>query len=174
MAKRQRNFECESKVAYIFMKFKLNFAAIPLIVFWVAAVGGSITSNGVESWYRTLNLPWFTPSGQTISVVWFIIFILSAISVLIVWNKFPRNKKFYWIIALFLLNGVLNIFWSYLFFGIHFVGWSTIEAILLGFSVLSLIILIQPYSKLAGFLLYPYFLWVAFAAYLNYQIWFLN
>jgi len=152
---------------------KLNYIIIPLIVFLAAWIGGLITSAGMD-WYKTINLPDFTPPGSVIGTVWTTIFILSAISALLVWNRFPRGKRLIWIFITFGVNALLNVFWSYLFFGQHLLSWAVVEAVLLGFSVILLIILIRPVVRLAAILLYPYLIWVAFATYLTYTVWSLN
>lgn len=152
---------------------KINYVIIPIVAFLVATIGGLITSGGMN-WYQTINLPIWTPSGSIIGAIWTTIFILSAISALIVWNRFPRGKRFSWIFITFVINAFLNVFWSYLFFGQHLLFFAVIEAVLLGVSVIVLIILIRPISRLAAILLYPYAIWVAFATYLTYAVLLLN
>jgi benzodiazapine receptor len=152
---------------------KLNYFIIPLVVFLVAFLGSLITSGGMD-WYQTINLPSWTPDGSVIGAVWTTIFILSAISALLVWNRFPRGKRFNWIFFLFGINAFLNVFWSYLFFGKHFLFWAVPEAALLCLSVVLLVILIRPLSRLAASLLYLYLFWTAFATYLTYMVWTLN
>jgi len=152
---------------------KLNYIIIPLIVFLVAFAGSLITSGGMD-WYKTINLPVWTPQGSVIGAVWTTIFILSAISALIVWNKFPRGRSFSWIFIIFGINALLNIFWSYLFFDKHLLDFAFWEAGFLFISVVLLIILIRPVSRLAAILLYPYAIWGAFATYLTYTVWMLN
>lgn len=152
---------------------KINYFVIPFIIFLVSLFGGQITGSGME-WYKTINIPSWTPPGWVIGLVWTFIFILGAISVILFWNLQSKPSYFYWIIGLFILNAILNIFWSYLFFGQHLIGSAFIEAIVLGLSVLALIILIWPFSKLSASLLIPYCGWTFFASYLTYSIWLLN
>ena len=152
---------------------KMSFIFIPLTVFGVAAFGSWLTGGGME-WYKTINLPAFTPPGSVIGAVWTIIFILTAISALIFWQKAPRDKRFSWAATFFILNGALNIFWSYLFFNRHWLGAAVWEAGILDLSVIVLIILIWPVSRLASTLLMPYAVWTTFATYLTYVIWSLN
>ena len=152
---------------------KLNYFIIPLITAFVTIFGSSLTSRGMD-WYEKIKLPTWTPGGNIIGLVWTLIFILSTISALIIWNNYSASKNLKWIILFFLLNAGLNVFWSYLFFTAHLINWSIAEMILLELSVLILIILIWPLSKLAGILLLPYSLWVAFATYLTYNIALLN
>ncbi|MDP8262152.1 MAG: TspO/MBR family protein [Candidatus Ancaeobacter aquaticus] len=152
---------------------KLNYLLIPIITFLTAFVGGCFTSSGME-WYRTINLPAWTPPGSVIGMVWTVIFILSTIAALIVWNTSERNTVFWVIIAMFLCNALLNIGWCYIFFGKHLIGLAIIEAAVLDISVIILIILIWKSSVIASLLFFPYAVWVAFATYLTYTIWMLN
>ncbi len=152
---------------------KLNYIVIPLITILVSFLGSSITTRGME-WYGGINLPSWTPSGGVIGGAWTIIFILSTISALLIWNTADRSSKFWWIIGIFLLNILLNILWSYIFFGVHQLGLATIEAGVLGLSVLVLIFLSWPISKIASVFLMPYAAWVIFATHLTYVVWTLN
>ena len=119
---------------------KTNYIVIPLITIATISVGSWITSAGMN-WYKTINLPQFTPPGSFIGMVWTTLFILATISALIVWNKIVRQRKII-IGSAFILNVLLNVGWSFLFFGLHLIGPAIYEAALLGMSVLVLIILI--------------------------------
>jgi benzodiazapine receptor len=153
---------------------KPNYIIIPLITVLVSVTGSYFTSSSLENWYQTINLPSWTPPGSVIGLVWTTIFILSTISALLVWNKLPHDRRFNQIIGLFLVNAVLNVGWSYLFFGQHLIGAAVIESGLLGLSVIGLIFLIWPLLRKAAILLVPYALWVSFATYLTYSVWLIN
>lgn len=152
---------------------KPNYIIIPLITILVSVIGSFVTSRGMN-WYKTIHLPEITPPGQFIGAVWTILFILATISALIVWNTAERTGNFKLIIGLFVINAFLNVLWSYMFFGAHWIGPAIIEAGLLCLSVIILVISIWPSSKLAASLLIPYAGWTAFATYLTYTIWQLN
>jgi len=83
-------------------------------------------------------------------------------------------KRIPLIMAAFILNAMLNVGWSWLFFSLHLIGWAAWEAILLEASVIVLIVLIRPISRVAAGLLVPYAAWVAFATVLTFIIWQLN
>lgn len=155
------------------MKLKTNYLVIPLFVLAIAWLGSFLTSRGMV-WYQTLTLPVWTPSGGVIGAAWTIIFILSALAALIFWHKSPHNKQFREIAWLFVLNGVLNVFWSFVFFDQRLIGASILEMLALELTVIALIAIIWRTSKLASALLAPYALWVAFATYLAYAVWQLN
>lgn len=154
---------------------KINYILIPLIVFFVGFGGGRLTRTpDAMQWYQTLTLPSWTPPGSFIGLVWTVIFILTAVSLIIVWNRIPRIPHFSTIIAFFIANGVFNVLWSFLFFNRHLLTWAFFDALLIGLTVYVLIFLIWPYSKSAALLLFPYAGWVTFASFLNYQIMMLN
>ena len=161
------------------MKMKINYIVIPLITALTAFLGSRFTTSGIGSgWYDFIAKPSWTPDGSIIGAVWTILFILATISALIFYNKAFGGKRFNWTIAIFLLNAFLNVFWSFLFFKQHILGLATIEAGLLGVSVIALIFLIwekeEKLLKTASLLLVPYALWVSFATYLTYAVWTLN
>jgi benzodiazapine receptor len=154
---------------------KLNYIIIPLITILVSVSGSSFTSSGIGSgWYASIAKPSWTPPGSVIGAVWTTIFILSTVSAILVWNYAKRDQRFWWIIGIFIANAFLNVFWSFLFFGQKMLGAAVIEAAVLDLSVIALIILIWPLSRVASVLLIPYAGWVAFATYLTYSVWRLN
>ncbi|MBW2968908.1 tryptophan-rich sensory protein [Candidatus Woesearchaeota archaeon] len=152
---------------------KINYIIIPLITIIISLLGSYLTNSGMD-WYKTINLPSFTPAGSFIGIVWTIIFILTTISALIVWNNYSGADRFWLIIGLFIANAILNLTWSLLFFNQHLIFLAIIDAVFLDLSVIALMILIWPLSKLGAGLLLPYAIWTAFATYLNYRIWLLN
>ncbi len=117
---------------------RLNRIVIPLITVAVSVAGSMLTSTGMDGWYETQNKPTFTPPGSVVSTVWTILFILATISVLLYWNAhapfgvLPRDERFGWILGFFILNALLNVFWSFLFFNQHQMYRAIWEAIRLG------------------------------------------
>jgi len=152
---------------------KPNYIIIPLIMIIVSVAGSLLTSAGM-GWYQTLKLPKLAPPGFAIGTVWTVIFLLTTISALIFYNTARRDKKFKWIIVFFVANAILNAFWSFLFFTQHWITISIIEMVVLDLTIIILMILIWPISRLASLLLIPYAAWVAFATFLAYGIHLLN
>lgn len=152
---------------------KLNYLIIPLFTFLVASLGGLITDRGMD-WYMSISLPSWTPAGAIIGAVWTVLFILATIAALLVWNKYPRGRIFNQIIVVFLVNGFLNFFWSWLFFGVHQLFLAIVFAVVLGISVLVIIYLAKNKLPVVIWLLTPYAVWVFFASYLTFSVWRLN
>lgn len=153
------------------MRTKLPYIIIPLATLATAGIGSIITSVGMD-WYNQIPKPVFTPPGSFIGTVWTVLFVLATIAALLVWSRAGNRKTI--IGAAFIVNALLNVGWTGLFFGLHLIGPAIFEAGFLGLSVFALIILVWPVSKFSAWLLAPYFAWVSFATYLTYSIWLLN
>lgn len=155
------------------MKIKTNYITIPLIVLLVAVLGSLAVMPNL-GWYNTLTLPNLAPSGRIIGMVWTALYILIAVSTILFWNKAKRDSLFTAIVAIFILNGFLNAFWSYVFFSWHHIGWAVFVSAAMALTTYLLIYLIYPKYRVAAYLLVPYALWVTFATYLNFLIWNFN
>ena len=154
-------------------KFKINYLLIPLFVIITASAASYFENIGMV-WYKTINLPKWTPSNSLTVLAWTIIFVLSSLSLLIIWNKYSSEKNFSLIIALFTFNAILIVGWNILFFSQQEIGLAFFQAILLVIDLGLLITLIWRFCPIAAFLLFPYSLWVGFATLLTYNVWMIN
>jgi len=107
-------------------------------------------------------------------LAWTVIFILTSLSILIIWNKYSTEKKFGTIISLFIVNALLIVGWNVLFFSHQLMGLAFVQAVLLILNLFLLILLIWQFSPLAAYLLLPYSAWVLFSTVLTYNVWMLN
>jgi len=153
--------------------FKKNYIIIPLITILVALLGGWFSGLGM-SWYNNnLVQPNITPPNWAFPVAWNIIFILSTIAAILVYNSLVKKNKNL-AIGLFVANAILNVGWSLLFFTLHLIGLALIEMIILWLVLLAQLIINWRIGKWSSVLLWPYWLWVSFATYLTYLINILN
>jgi translocator protein len=134
----------------------------------VATIGGLLTDVG--TWYRALRKPPWQPPDWLFGPAWTLIYTLTAGAGVLAWRAAPDAGARATVVALFAVNGLLNIAWSLLFFRLRRPAWALIEVVPLWLSVLALIIALVPLSGVAAWLLLPYLLWVAFAAFLNLTI----
>lgn len=134
----------------------------------VALAGGLLTEIG--PWYRDLRKPVWNPPDWVFGPVWSVIFLCAAIAGTFAWSGAQTPAMQVLVIALFALNGALNIAWSFLFFRLHRPDWALIENGFLWLSVLALIVALTPISASIGWLLLPYLVWVSIAFVLNWTI----
>lgn len=131
----------------------------------VAGIGGLMTDIG--PWYLGLAKPSWQPPDWLFGPAWTLIFSLAAASGVIAWRDAPSQVRREWMLALFALNGFLNVLWSLLFFKLKRPDWALMEVGFLWLSVALLMVVLGQYSRKAGWLLAPYLVWIAFAAFLN-------
>ena len=144
----------------------LGLVAWLVLVFAVAAVGGWATSLSVGDWYPTLNRPPLTPPDAVFGPVWSVLFGLMGLAA---WHVWRRTGLLGAPVAmgLFLAQLALNLGWSVLFFGIQRPDLALVEILILWPVILATLIAFWRIDRIAGALLVPYLLWVAFAIYLN-------
>jgi len=140
----------------------------------IIASAASYFADTGRSWYQTINLPDWTPSNSVMVLAWTVIFILTSLSILIIWNKYSSEKKFGLVISLFIINAVLIVGWNILFFSHQMMGLAFFQAILLIMNLVLLVFLIWRFSPLAAYLLFPYSAWVVFSTILTLNVWILN
>jgi translocator protein len=144
------------------------------ICFLTGYIGAFFTSKNISPWYETLNKPAFNPPDWTFSLVWSILYFLMGLSLyLIIRNSEDLELKIT-AFATFFLQLILNILWSFVFFGNHAIYGGLVVLALLWFCVLMTILKFKEISKLSGLLLVPYLIWLSYAGVLNYFIWQLN
>lgn len=143
---------------------------IPLLI---GFLGSFFTTSSVNSWYTTINKPFFNPPNWIFAPVWTVLFILIGLSFYYVWiNNFDNQK--YKVISIYYAQLFLNLLWSILFFGMRSPLFSLIEIIILCVVIVFNILIFYKVSKKAGLLLLPYLFWVIFASFLNFSIYMLN
>lgn len=139
----------------------------------VSGLGGLATAAGVDGWYRTLVKPGFNPPDWVFAPVWTVLYLMMAVAAWRVWRTaatVDRRRA----LAAFGVQLGLNLLWSILFFGLQQIGLALFEILLLLSAIAVCVVLFWRVERLAGWLLVPYLLWVAFAATLNLSLWLLN
>jgi tryptophan-rich sensory protein len=135
-------------------------------VFTALAAGGLATRIG--PWYRALRRPSWQPPDWAFAPAWTTIFVLLGVSIVLAWNSpdaTPGRRTA--LVAAVAVNLLLNFFWSVLFFRLERPDWALVEVVPLWLSIVALIVVCAPLSRLGAGLLAPYLVWVSFAAVLN-------
>lgn len=141
---------------------------VAVSVFLVAFIGSLLTDVG--PWYDQLPAISIQPPKWLFGPVWTTLFVLTGIAAVLVWNQ-PKvdEKTRHAALFLFAANGILNVFWSYLFFTQKNIPGAFIEIIVLWLSIAGMIYFSEKINKKAAWMLVPYLLWVTFAGFLNYS-----
>ncbi len=141
----------------------------------IGFLGSRITQMTIDTWYPTIEKPIFNPPNWVFAPVWTLLFILMGIAAGLVWNKLEENKEdVKKAMLFFIIQLLLNLLWSYLFFGLNNLLLASIEIILLWLIIFETFMLFKRINLKAGYLLVPYLAWVGFASILTITIYILN
>ena len=138
-----------------------------LLSLLVGGLGGAATEIG--PWYFQLQKPSWQPPDWLFGPAWTTIYVATSIAGVKAWRRADDVQRRYFMGAL-LLNLVLNLLWSLIFFTSQRPDIALIEVIPLWLSILLMVLLARGYSPISAWLMMPYLCWVAFAAYLNWTI----
>jgi tryptophan-rich sensory protein len=138
-----------------------------LVVFAVAGIGGAATDIG--PWYFNLIKPAWQPPDWAFGPIWTLIYITTGIASVRAWRLGDELQRSNFLLAL-LINCVLNVLWSVLFFKMQRPDVALIEVVVFWLSIVQLILLPLRYSPRSSLLMLPYLAWVSVAAYLNLTI----
>lgn len=149
---------------------KINWKVLIIslvIVFLIAALGSIFTSSSVNSSWYSDNKPSFTPPSWLFGPVWTILYIMIAFSLYFVWIKANANQKKK-IALIFGANLLLNMFWSWLFFGLQNPILAFFDILLILSTIVAMIMVTRDIEIKSALLLLPYLIWVCFATLLNF------
>ena len=124
-------------------------------------------------WYDTLNKPFLNPPSWIFSPVWTILYTTLIVSVILYSLGYTKENKLSGYVF-FIIQLILNLCWSPVFFGLHNIFLGLIIIIFMDIFAILTAIKFFKVSKLAGSLLVPYIIWILFATYLNIAFLILN
>ena len=146
--------------------FKLFYSFFAVML--TAYICSIFTDIGINQWYNSVEKPMLTPPNVVFPSVWAVLYILIALSTYKVlkdadsYNRKKANNIF--IIQLF-----LQILWCFTFFAQGYLGLGFAVIVLLDMSVFRMINIYSKINKKASYMLYPYYWWLVFATFLNFN-----
>jgi tryptophan-rich sensory protein len=149
------------------------------LVLWIAgcllasAVGAMATATSVTTWYQQLQRPPWTPPDGLFGPVWTVLYVTMGVAAWLVWRE-ERGRDRRRAIVLFLAQLLVNVAWSWLFFGLRSPGLALVDILVLWALIVATTIAFARVRPSAALLLLPYLAWVSFAMALNLSIWRLN
>ena len=151
----------------------------PYVISIAIALGvgalSSLLTKGNMNLYDYIVKPPLSPPMIVFPIVWSILFILMGISSAMVFVNRENNKEAARSALLtYAFQLAVNFFWSIIFFNMKAYLFAFIWILLLLALILIMIIQFRKVSKTAAYLQIPYLLWVIFAAYLTFMVYFLN
>jgi len=139
----------------------------------VGVVSALLSREGTSLFGQTALQPALSPPAILFPIVWTVLYALMGISAARVSLTGPtshRNEG----LNLFIAQLTFNFFWSLIFFNTGAYGFAFLWLLILWVLVLWMILTFRKTDPLAAWLQIPYLLWLTFAAYLNFGVWYLN
>jgi benzodiazapine receptor len=138
---------------------------IMFLGFFAGRLGGSGAGN---PWFMDLVKPSLYPPPATFGIVWSILYLVMGVALtLVVTARGAPGRGT--AIGLFVLQLVLNLAWSPLFFGMHMIAAALGLLVAIDLAVAATIVAFRKVRPIAAWMLLPYLVWVLFATVLNWQ-----
>jgi benzodiazapine receptor len=132
-------------------------------------LSGFLANSGPGNvWFAALAKPAIYPPPATFGVVWTILYVMIGFALtMVVTSRNARGRRI--AMVAFVLQLLLNLAWSPLFFAAHRIFAALVLLGALDVAVLVCVALFARVRPMAGVLLVPYLAWVLFATLLNWQ-----
>lgn len=145
-----------------------------LIALGVGGLSALFTSGNMDIYEKIIRPP-LSPPSILFPIVWTVLFILMGVSAAMIYNtenvkKLDRDSA----LLTYGISLIFNFFWSIIFFNMQMYLFAFIWLIALLYFIIKTIIKYYKINKTAAYLQLPYLLWVTFAGYLNFAVWYLN
>lgn len=146
-----------------------------LIPFAGGLIVGYGSQNNMYPWYKEINRPTWGPPDWIFGPVWTILYLSMGYASFRVYDS---GKGFGGIakipLILYIVQLLVNLTWTQVFFGFHLLGAATIHILILLVLIIFTGIAFYRVDRLAGILIAPYAAWVSFASVLCFTIWRMN
>jgi tryptophan-rich sensory protein len=149
------------------MRPVVGFVIFMAAVMAAATIGSSFLPG---EWYQALAKPAWTPPNWLFAPVWTVLYVMIGFAGWLVWRAEGASPA----VAIWIVQLGLNAAWSWVMFGLHYIGAALGVIAVLWLAILLFIVTARRTSGTAAALFVPYLAWVSFAAALNFEIWRLN
>jgi benzodiazapine receptor len=144
----------------------LGFVALCNATGFVSALVG-----GDAALYRDLAKPAWAPPPSVFGPVWTLLYTLLGTATWLIWTRGRDRGP---ALTIFAVQLVTNFLWTPVFFGVQQYGLAVVVIVANLIAVIATAIAYGRRQRLAGWLVVPTIVWVAFATALNVAIWSLN
>ena len=152
---------------------KINIKALVICIAIPLAVGGlaALITGAGSDFYETIKRPALSPPSWLFPVVWTVLYILMGVSSYLIWERGERGRS---ALTVYGAQLALNFVWSLVFFNAKAFLAAGIIIIVLWVLIAVMLGMFYRVRRSAAYLQIPYFLWVTFATYLTWSIFYLN
>lgn len=167
---RQRTGAGQDGVPWKEIGVALLFVLGSLAIGFISGTAG----NGRSPWFEALEKPPFQPPSWLFGPVWTVLYILMGIAAFLVWREGWHRTEVKQTLGLFAAQLTLNFAWTPVFFALQSPPGGLVVIVVLLVVLIMTTVAFLRIRRSAGYLLFPYVAWVAFATVLNASILALN
>ena len=120
--------------------------------------------------YNALAKPSWTPSPQTISLIWMILYPIIAVSFGFVFLMAIRRRLRWGVAVPFVVNLIANLLFMPLFAGLRSVPLATLDILVVLGTIVWAMMAVWPHYRLVAIAQAPYLVWVSIATVLQVSI----
>ncbi|MEC5140979.1 tryptophan-rich sensory protein [Pediococcus pentosaceus] len=149
------------------MQTKSKWVQLIIAVVGVELIGSlsGLLAGDIKAIYNSFTLPPFSPPDRLFGIVWPILYLMIGIVGYLIFTVRSNYRKTN--LTLFIAQLFLNFIWSIVFFNASSRWTGLLIILVLDALVFFCIKEFYKSSKLAAYLMIPYFLWILFATYLT-------
>ncbi len=148
----------------------LIYSSSILIVLIVSTVAAYFNTSAEQ--YVDFIRPPFSPPSFVFPIVWQILYLLMAVGIANIYVNYKENSNKS--LVLYAIQLSMNFIWTFIFF---YMQQRLIALLWLVGLIVVVYLMIKDFarhSKLIAMFQIPYLVWLCFATYLNFAIWYLN
>lgn len=150
---------------------KINYKKLIFCIAITFIIGSLFAFTTNNNFYNDLVKPFDLPA-IVFPIVWSILYLLMGISLYLILES--NNAKKRNAVTIYFIQLIVNSLWTLIFFYFKWFLFAFIWLILLIILVIIMLYKFYNIRKIAAYLNIPYLLWLFFAAYLNFFIYYFN
>ena len=129
----------------------------------VSLLGSKSIGSSKSPWYECIK-PSITPPSFVFPIVWTLLYLSIAIVLAqVLMSKSPKVS----LLVVMAINLILNVSWSYLYFGLKQVRAAFVVTLLLLLTQIAILKMLWGFKRWTFWALVPYAIWLMFACILN-------
>lgn len=156
------------------MKINWKLLIVCVVIPLAAGFLSSLITRGGMEVFASIRKPPLSPPAWLFPVVWTILYTLMGISSYLVLTSGGSREDVQNALSVYAYQLLVNILWPVFFFNFQWFFFSLIWLVLLVLLVAAMIREFYQLSKSAAYLNIPYLVWLLFAGYLNFTIWWIS
>ena len=156
------------------MKINWKLLIVCVVIPLAAGFLSSLITRGGMEVFASIRKPPLSPPAGLFPVVWTILYTLMGISSYLVLTSGGSREDVQNALSVYAYQLLVNILWPVFFFNFQWFFFSLIWLVLLVLLVAAMIREFYRLSKSAAYLNIPYLVWLLFAGYLNFTIWWIS